>query len=429
MTRTMMTNRAIGFAASLLAGALALAPVANAQDTGADARWQGLLGCWQPVTATSADSYTAWMEQRARDAQSPKLCILPTANAKAVEFVTVAGGQVTGRDTVDAGNQHLARTRDKCDGWEGASWSADARRLYLRSEYSCDGNLARTSSGMLAMSGTGQLMQIGEVSSGGSKSVRVLRYESVPAPAGIAIDSTLIPRADGMRATAARATMSGALTGVDIVDVVNSVDSLVAEAWLVERGDRFVVDAKRLAALADAGVPGRITDLMVALAYPKVFKLDQSQRVATVAQGSGRVVYATLPPTDPFGYLGGYAGMPAGYGPLGYSPYLYDPYGLGYGFPRYGYGYGGYGGYLYRPPVVVVVGGPGGTTRTHGRVVNGHGYTRDPAASTGSNTPTRSGAGGGSSNGGSSSSGSSSGSSSSGSSSGSSETRHAKPRP
>lgn len=427
MTTTHITVRSAAAGIALLAGAVTLAPSARAQDVAADNRWSGLLGCWQPVTATSADSYTAWMEQRARDAESPKLCILPTTNANAVEFVTVAGGKVTARDTVDAGNQHRARMRDTCDGWEGASWSPDRRRVYLRSEYTCDGNLARTSSGMLAMSSDGQLMQINEVASRGSKSVRVVRYQSVPAPEGITLDSTVVPRADAMRVTAARATMGGALSGADIVDVVNSVDSLVAEAWLVERGDRFVVDAKRLAALADAGVPGRITDLMVALAYPKYFALDQSQRVATALGGSGRVVYATLPPSDPFGYGGGYAGMPAGYGPLGYRPYVYDAYGFAYGFPRYGY-QEYYGGYMYRPPVVVVVGSGGVNGRAHGHVVNGHGYTRDPSPSSAQTPSTRSGAGGGTtSSSGSTSSGATTSSSSGSSSSG--ETRQAKPRP
>jgi hypothetical protein len=416
---TTTTRRLIALAASLLAGALTLAPAANAQDARADGHWQGLLGCWQPVTATSADTYTAWMEQRARDAQAPRLCIVPTANALAVEFVTVAGGKVTTRDTIDAGNPHLARKRDSCDGWEGARWSVDGRRVYLTSQYSCDGNVSRSSSGMLALSSDGELMHIDEIQSGGTKSVRVARYRSVAAPEGITLDSALVPRADAIAVTAVRASMSAPLTGADIVDAVNNVDQLVVEAWLVERGDRFVVDAKRLAALADAGVPGRITDLMVALAYPRVFALDRPTRVASASApaGSGRTVYVTLPPSDPFGYQSGF-----GYRPYGYSPYsyLYD------GYRNYGYGYG-YG-YYYQPPVVIVRGSGGGTpARPHGRVVNGRGYTRDPSPSSGETPSTRGTNSGTTSSQGSTSSGSTTSSGSG--SSGSGETRHAKPRP
>lgn len=418
MTTTTTPRRLIALAASLLAGALTLAPAAKAQDAGANASWQGLLGCWQPVTAASADTYTAWMEQRARDAEAPRLCIVPTSRPGAVELLTVAGGQVTTHDTVDAANPHLVRKRDSCDGWEGAGWSVDGRRVYLKSQYSCDGNVTRASSGMLAMSSDGQLMHIDEIASGGAKSVRVTRYRNVAAPEGIALDSTLVPRADAIPVTAARASMSAALTGADIVDAVKNVDSLVVEAWLVERGDRFVVDAKRLAALADAGVPGRITDLMIALAYPRLFALDRPTRVAsTIAPvGSGRTVYLTLPPADPFGYQSGF-----GYRPYGYAPYSYL-YG-GYPYNRYGYGYG----YFYQPPVVIVRGGGGGSpARPHGQVVNGRGYTRDPSPPSADIPSTRSGAGGGSSQG----SGSSGSSTSSGSGSSSSgETRHAKPRP
>ena len=419
MTTTMNTSRAIALGASVLAGVFTLPPAANAQNVRPDARWQGLLGCWQPVTSSSADSYTAWMEQRARDAQAPVLCLVPTASAKAVEFVTVAGGTITSHDTIDAGNPHLARKRDSCDGWEGASWSTDGRRLYLRSDYSCDGNVSRSSSGMLALASDGQLMQIGEITSGASKSVSVARYQNVAAPAGLTLDSTLVPRADAMQVTATRASMSGALTGADIVDAVKSVDALVVEAWLVERGDRFVIDAGRLAALADAGVPGRITDLMIALAYPRVFALDHTAHVASTArpqlEGSGRTVYVTLPPSDPFGYQGSFA-----YRPYGYSPY---------GFLDYGYGYNGYMyGHYYQPPVVIVRGGTGGTpARPHGHVVNGQGYTRDPAPSS-ERPSTRSGSGSGSSSGTTSSSSGSTSSGNSGSSS-SGETRHAKPRP
>ena len=420
MTTTMNIARRTGLAAGMLAiGALALPSLAAAQGVRADARWQGWLGCWQPVTATSADSYTAWMEQRARDAGAPTLCIVPSTSATAVDFVTIAGGKVATRETVDAGDTHRARQRDGCDGWEGAQWSDNARRVYLKSEYDCAGGVTRTSSGMLAMSGNGELLEIESVGSGGTKSVHVARYRSVAAPEGFALDSALVPRADAIPVTAARAAAAGALTGNDIVDAVTHADSLVVEAWMLERGDQFTVNAKQLAALADAGVPGRITDLLVALAYPKVFALKQPTVAMTPPPAAtGSALYVTVPPASPYGY---------GYNPFGYSPYGYSPY--GYDDYAYRYGYNGYSyGYLYQPPIVIVRAGAGGTARPHGHVVNGQGYTRDPSPANEPSTSRRgsSGSSGSSSSGSTSSSGSSSSSSSS---SGSGETRHAKPRP
>lgn len=439
MTTTMTMIRRGAVAAMALALATpALASTAAAQAATPDARWQGWLGCWQPVTATSADSYSAWMDQRARDAGAPTLCIVPSNTASAVDFVTVApDGKVTAREALDASGQTLARERDGCSGTESADWSPDARRIYVGSTYTCPNGLARKSSGMLTMSGNGELVDIQEMAVGGSKSVRVARYRTVAAPAGFAIDSSVVPNAGSLPVSTARAALAGALTGADIADAVHSVDTLVVEAWLVERGDRFQVSAGRLAALADAGVPGRITDLMVALAYPKVFALDQSLRVATTIP-RGSTVYATLPPPDPFGYRGGYGGFPLGYGPLGYSPFLYSPYAYDgynrYSYGAYGYGgYGGYGGYVYQPPVVIIRNPGGGSGHTHGRVVNGQGYTRggSSSGSAGMASNPRSASGSGSTSSGSTSSGTASSGSSSGSStsSGSGETRQAKPRP
>lgn len=420
MIKTNRTVRAMALGAIVAAAAVAAASPASAQAVAPDARWQGWLGCWQPVSPASGDSYSDWMETRARDTGLPTLCIVPSTTPTAADFVTVAAGAVTARETIDAGRARVARKRDNCDGFEGASWSTDARRIYMTSEYTCEGGVKRTSSGMLAMSGLGQLMDIQEIASGGVKSVRVARYQSVPAPAGLAADSARVPLRDAIPVTAARTAIAGPLTGADIIDAVSNTDSLVVEAWLVERGQRFKVDAVHLAALADAGVPARITDLMIALSYPEVFAFDRT--VATRASGGSRA-YATVPRADPFGYMSGMGGYPYGYGPLGYDPLRYGYGYRGYGYGGYGgYGYGGYG-YLYRPPIVVVRPGPGGGAGgTHGRVVNGRGYERDPSGgSTGSARPRSSGSGGSS---GGASSGSSSGSSSSGGS-----TRHAKPRP
>lgn len=423
MIMTNRTIRAVTLGAIVAAGAMVVAGRLPAQAVTPDARWQGWLGCWQPVSPASGDSYSDWMDTRARDAGLPTLCIVPSSAPTAVDFVTVAAGTVTSRETIDANKSRVARKRDNCDGFEGASWSSDGRRIYVSSEYRCEGGVTRTSSGMLAMSPFGQLIDIQEIASGGAKSVRVARYQSVSAPAGLALDSARVPSNDAIPVTAARTAIAGPLTGADIVDAVNNTDSLVVEAWLVERGQRFNVDAGHLIALADAGVPARITDLMIALSYPEVFAFD---RTVAMRAATGSRVYATVPRADPFGYMSGIGGYPYGYGPLGYDPFRY---GLGYrGYLYGGYGYGGYG-YAYQPPVVIIRPGTGGGTgRTHGRVVNGRGYQRDPAGTStaGSSTGARNPNAGSSSTGTTSSSGSSSGTSSSGSEG---STRQAKPRP
>jgi hypothetical protein len=188
------------------------------------------------------------------------------------------------------------------------------------------------------------------------------------------------------------------------------------------------VDGKRLEELADAGVPGSVTDMLVALAYPSAFAVPPSPtragELASSGVGGGSALTG-LEPLAPvecgdafseFGFGGcspysyspyayspyGYGYLPYGYLPFGYLPYGYSPYALG-GIGALGLGY--YGGWYSSPPVVIIR--PGGNAPAHGQVVNGHGYQ----AGGNSGTATATGSG---SNAGSTSSGGNSGSSSGG---------------
>jgi hypothetical protein len=223
--------------------------------------------------------------------------------------------------------------------------------------------------------------------------------------------------------SAARALPPARLSIENVVDAARRLDAAVLEAWLAERAEPFTIDGKGLIALADAGVPTRVIDLMVALSYPKYFAIN-----AALRQGERRVA-----PPDSSGYGSAPATGYASSDPLCYTSYLMDPYASyychefgyrpysPYGFDGYGYGYypGGY-------PITIVFSGSGGSSRPHGRVVNGNGYAQggnpDPAQATPRPTeprwPSSSGSG---------STGSASGSS--GGSSGSGEQRTAKPRP
>ena len=214
----------------------------------------------------------------------------------------------------------------------------------------------------------------------------------------------------------ARAAASLSLAIEDLVESTRQLDIDVVEAWLVERGGSFTLDATRLKTLAKAGVPSRITDLMIALSYPKAFAID-----AVSHQGERRV-------STPEMYAGGPAGVPTPwygdclmeYQPFGYSSYYCDGFGRLY---PYGYEF-----YPRNYPVAIVftggtsgAGAGGGTA--HGRVVNGRGYREGqrPSADVSNKGEPRSPVGGWSSSGGSSPS--------STSSSGSGEQRTAKPRP
>jgi hypothetical protein len=275
----------------------------------------------------------------------------------------------------------------------------------------------------------------------GNEAARTVRYRQATAPKGLPSDvSNLITNARRLDAETATMAAGAPLTAGAIAEAAHAVDTSTVQAWLVERRETMKLDAKTLTMMADAGVPGSVTDVMVALANPDQFHFAHAQMMGDGMDGGGltradsaRIAanydwrrgvdcdgFSSYSPygwgIDPcesyrYGYRYGYGN---GYG---YNAYGYG--GLGYGYGGFGYGYG-YPGYYSSGPVVIVQ----NSSSSHGRAVNGQGYTRGGSSSSASASATRS------SDGSSSSSGSSSGSSSSSSGSGSSSsgrTAHAKP--
>jgi hypothetical protein len=371
-----------------------------------DSRWQPWIGCWQ-AAAPQMDGIT-FSQPRTDDASL--VCVVPStgsdAAASSVNVLTVAKGKIVSRDTIEATGRQVARTRDACNGVEDAAWSADGHRLYVSSDFSCPGNLKRTSSGLFAISPAGQWVNVQEVNAGGNKGVRTLRYVPAAASAEVPAEIAEMLRAGGVAQTTARAAAGAPLTTADIVEASHKVDPMVVEAWIVDRGQSFDVDAKTLLALANAGVPGNVTDAMVAVTYPKAFDVSNSPNasgLATIGEAArtsgssldsqgARLSTETMPYSrynySPFGYLpyDYYGGMyaPYGYTPYGYAPFGYSPYGSYYSpyspYSRYG---GVYGGGWYAPPVIILKGSGSAQPQPQGRAVKGQGYTRPRPQSNG----------------------------------------------
>jgi hypothetical protein len=395
------------------------------------ARWLAWAGCWQQTDAPVINM--------------PVVCIVPTSSVSAVDVVTVDSGKVVSRYTVDASGQHRAVNRDGCTGWESARWSADSLRVFLSSDLMC-GALKRTSNGIMAISPNGEWVTVDAVTAGGNEAVRGTHYRQAAVPSQLtpelASAATLGVRLD-RRAAAIAA--GGKLTPKVIVEAIRALDTATVQAWLVERNEKFEVTAKTLIALADAGVPGSVTDVMVAAAYPEEFHFSRSPAPAAMTElsqsDSARIAADYLigrNSCDPLSYYSPYGwginpcsdynayryGSPyARYG-YGYSPFGYG-YGYGYG-AGFGAGYGpGYYSGVYTGPVVIV---QNNSDAGHGRAVKGQGYTRSSggsasSGSSGSYAPSSSSSSGSSS----ASSGSSAGSSSAGSSSSSGRTAVARP--
>lgn len=389
------------FVATALLGS---APVpARAQDTTIDSRWIAYLGCWESAAGKPA-----------------VVCVVPAADKSAIDLVTVQNGEVIRAEQIVATGARIETVHGECSGWQSAEWSGVSARLYLRSQESCPDWGTRTGTGVIAMTRDGLLLYIQGSTVGTKTGVRVQRYRE--AKADLVLPSEVKDALDALHldlsaSAQADAAARAPLAVDDLVEASRELDAGVVEAWLVERNGSFTIDGRQLVALANAGVPSRITDLMVALSYPGAFRIDATSHQARRAEteesyAAGGAFY----PVTPW-----YGSCAMDYMPF-YSPsYCCD----GFGSP-YPYSYS----YIRDYPVIIIYNGSGGSGGSggggesafarHGRVVNGRGYEVGPRSNpdTGRHAEPRSGSSGSSSTGGASYS-----------SSGSGEQRTAKPRP
>ena len=396
----------------------AVATTASAQQARVGPKWIGWVGCWTSAVPGPSGAENGGV-----------VCITPSGQGgDAVDVTTIADGKVVSTQRIDASGAERPLEAKGCTGVQRASWSADERRIYLRSSSTCDG-LKSTTSGILSMTTTGEWLDVRGVSSYGNLSVRVARYRDAGLPASIPAELASALRERGAGVEAARVAAAAPIGASGVIEASRVADSAVVAAWLLERDQRFALDAKTLLQLSEAGVPGAVTDAMVAVSNPSAFRFaraaQQSDAITTDAPTTGRRITATAFPYDPWTW--GSLGLDYGYR-YGY------PYGYRYGYSGYGYGYnnGYYGGYA--PPIIIVNGDSrNGST---GQMVKGRGYTQTGGTTTGtarerprsdsppapSTSPSPSSGSSGSSPSGSSSSGSSSSGGSS------SEGRTAKPR-
>lgn len=339
-------------AAAALFGIGAAPAPARAQIPTVDSRWLAYLGCWRSIEI----------------GRESTVCLVPGAETAAVDIVTIDSGHVVAAEQIAATGQRVETTRGDCTGWQSAHWSGVSDRLYLRSEETCPGWGTRTGTGLIALSHEGQLLYIQGNTIGRKTGVRVQRYREAAAEFDLPseVKDALNALDTDLTATArARAAAAAPLAIEDLAEASRELEVEVAEAWLVARGGSFHLDAQRLVALAEAGVPSRITDLMIALSNPRVFVVDASAR-----RGERRVSTSLEPVPVVYPVSALYGACAMQYAFLPWSSSYCDEYAF-----RYPYPYGWY-------PVSIIYtgaasgggGASGSDTRSHGHVVYGRGY-------------------------------------------------------
>ena len=345
--------------ASALAAALLAAGASSASGQAAiyGAGLQAWLGCWSAEQSATGP-----------DAAPAIVCITPTARVDVADVITVQGGRIVGRETLDATGRPRPIDAARCTGERSARWSNDRRRLFVHSIGTCAG-VSSSTSGLLTIGADGDWLDVEAISAGGGASVRVARYREVTPPNALPIAARSALRAQALATHSVRIAAGAPVRAEDVLEASRVLDAGVVDAWVFERAQRFDINSTDLAALVNLGVPARTTDALGAVADTQSYVLARgAEDVSSGAHTSTYDQWYDMPLGWGWGW--GY-GVPVGFGP---------------GF-RNGRRYG-----FYRPPIGVVRGhagrprgrgdpGAGGSPRGGGRdgAQQGTGANRPPA--------------------------------------------------
>jgi hypothetical protein len=253
-----MMKRAVGVLgiAAVAAGA-AGAQQAAAPQAGAGPRFQGWLGCWTPAAAEESPF-------AAPAANGMFVCISPTESPDVVNVTTIEDGKTVSQQKLDASGREQPLAVQGCSGAQRARWSSDERRLFLSSAAVCEG-LRTSTSAILSITPTGEWLDVRGVNAGGSENVRVARYRDAGLPSVVPAEVAAALRGRSMATENARIATGGQIGTSAVLEASRASEASVVSAWLLELRQPFALNAGTLQQLAKAGLPGAVSDAMVAV--------------------------------------------------------------------------------------------------------------------------------------------------------------------
>ncbi len=251
---------------SLAVALLAAAASAHAQQAPApETRWESFLGCWSSSPP------------EARAAAVRVVCITPASRSHVVDVTVIAGGQVVARDTIDASGYARTVESSGCAGTERASFSADRRRVFLRSNVNC-GSTPTEVSAILAITTDGEWLDVRGVASPGRGGVHVERYRPVGVHSALPPASVAMLAARSRDIETARTRAGGRIEVAEVIEASRAMEPAVVEVWLLESGQTFAANDSTLKAMKEAGVPQQVADAMIAANTPsgsRYVRLDE----------------------------------------------------------------------------------------------------------------------------------------------------------
>jgi hypothetical protein len=350
-----------------LALALVATPIAAQVPASSDevraASLAAWVGCWRAV---GGDVGAGEM-----------VCVLPTQEPLEVRVLTLEGGAVTGENVLRVDGIERPAEEGGCTGSEVAAWSADGRRIFVRTDLTCRA-MGRVSTGVLAFSAPEEWVDVQALTVAGQHASRVIRYRAVSAteiPQSVVAE---LPRST-IAVETARLNASAPMGIDDVIEAGRMIAPPALEGLLAFRGHGFPLDARALVRLEREGLPASAIDVMVALSFPERFAIRSPAAPGVISDARVPMASAAL-----MGWgmeCADYRFRSAreqrdcllayGYSPYGnYSPFGYDPYGWNRG-----------------PSIIVVV--PVGDIEdtAAATAVRGQGYTRGGAEATGAARP------------------------------------------
>ncbi|MFW6198734.1 MAG: hypothetical protein ACOC5E_02815, partial [Acidobacteriota bacterium] len=225
-----------GLLAAIVAAALVAAPTPGEAQPSDDGAWLPWLGCW---TATGA--------------AGELLCIRPSEEDRAVELLSLEGGSVTSTETLRADGRPHPVSREGCEGTESAAFSDDGRRIYLESDLTCEGDVERRSTGIVAWVSPEEWIRVETVEVGNETAATVERFGPAPSDEleGTELDDIVAGRSMAVRS--ARMAAASRPSPDAVIEANREVHDEAVRAWVAERGDPLDVDAATLATMSDAG--------------------------------------------------------------------------------------------------------------------------------------------------------------------------------
>ena len=302
-------------------------------DTRERYRWQPWIGCWWPRRRGSSTS-----RRRSRS----RYAWFRRPGTSAVDVVTVSGSQIVSRE------RH--RCERRAPSAASATAAPDGKAPVVVRHASClppvrirmrSGGVKR---GNYRPDGHGRQRRLAR-----HRRRRHARQRRRPRPA-----SSRPPAAGDAAAPTSRRPSPAArvptpslrtllpIGDAEIIDAATMSARAVVEAWLAETRQQFTMNASASAQPANAGVDGRVIDMLVALSYPKAFAIKPSATLLgelATRGGGGETEFLGASPL----LVGGsildacgpyYAGFSLWVGRL---LALYGFYGSRYGFGPYDY--------------------------------------------------------------------------------------------